>query len=181
MPGRADYRIELVAKAAGVTERTARRWKDKGDPRWAKHIKRDEAEVEKTFRTWAPQFFDKPAAGELEEEGKRLGALARELAAKIDLEKPETRSDLIADYTRVVDSMRKLRSERPGIEEAEGSMVPVGEADKIVAARDAALIPLLRGMPGRLAAVCANRPAAEVQEEIEREVGSIMRAVEAAF
>jgi hypothetical protein len=74
-----------------------------------------------------------------------------------------------------------MKGDRPDINEAEGKMVPVDEADKLLAAPDNALIPLLKGMAKRLAPICANRPAAEVQAEVENEVGQIMRQVEAAL
>jgi hypothetical protein len=74
-----------------------------------------------------------------------------------------------------------MKGDRPDIDKAEGTMVSVDEADKLAAARDNALVPLLKGMAKRLAPICANRPAAEVEREVEREVGQIMRQVEAAL
>jgi hypothetical protein len=74
-----------------------------------------------------------------------------------------------------------MKGDRPDIDQAEGTMVPVDEADKILAARDNALIPLLNGMAKRLAPICANWPAGEVEAEVENEVGQIMRQVEAAL
>ena len=121
------------------------------------------------------------AAAGLHDGISSLSELADQLAAKISIDDADTRSGLIRDYTAVLDQLRKLRSENPEISQAEGRMVPFDEATKILAARDAALIPLLRGMPRRLAVVCANRPAAEVQNEIENEVGQIMRQVESAL
>lgn len=125
--------------------------------------------------------FAKVAGVELVDEVKRLAQLASEISSKIDITKPGERSSLIADYTKVIDQLRKLRSDRPDIEEKEGKMVPVDEADRILAARDNALVPLLKGMAKRLAPICANRPAAEVEAEVENEVGQIMRQVEAAL
>lgn len=110
-----------------------------------------------------------------------LSRLADELAAKIKIDDPDTRSGLIRDYTAVLDQLRKLRSENPEISQAEGALVPFDEADKVIAQRDAVLVPLLRAMPRRLAPVCANRPAAEVMDEIENEIGHIMRTVEAGL
>jgi hypothetical protein len=106
-----------------------------------------------------------------------LSRLADELAAKIKIDDPDSRSGLIRDYTAVLDQLRKLRSENPEITQAEGAVVPFDEADKILAGRDNALIPLLKSMSRRLAPVCANRPAAEIQDAIEAEVGAIMRCV----
>ena len=111
----------------------------------------------------------------------RLESLAATLGegAK-DATGPE-RSALIGDYTRVVEALRRMKSDRPDIDEAEGKMIPVDEADKVLAQRDNALIPLLKGMAKRLAPICANRPAADVETEVENEVGQIMRQVEAAM
>jgi hypothetical protein len=117
----------------------------------------------------------------LNDEVIRLGKLASDLAGKINLEEPEDRSALISDYTKVIDQLRKLRADRPDIEEREGNMISVDEADKILKARDEALIPLLRGMPKRLAPICYGRSALEIETEIEREVGQIMRQVEQAL
>ena len=103
-----------------------------------------------------------------------LGEAAKEASG------PE-RSSLIGDYTRVVEALRKMKGDRPDINEAEGKMVPIDEADKILARRDNALIPLLQGMAKRLAPICANRPAAEIQREVENEVGQLMRQVQAAL
>lgn len=124
----------------------------------------------------------KPVAGVgLDGEIDRLESLAATLgeAAK-DATGPE-RSSLIGDYTRVVEALRKMKGDRPDINEAEGKMVPIDEADKILARRDNALIPLLRGMARRLAPICAGRPAAEIQAEVENEVGQVMRQVQAAL
>ena len=38
MPPWKDYRLEQVAKRAGVCERTARRWRDSNDERWHQHL-----------------------------------------------------------------------------------------------------------------------------------------------
>jgi hypothetical protein len=70
---------------------------------------------------------------------------------------------------------------RPRYEQEESRMVPVDEADKMMVAPGAALIPLLTGMSFRHTPVCAGRTAAEIQTEIEKEVGQIMRQVEAAL
>jgi hypothetical protein len=117
----------------------------------------------------------------LNDEVIRLGKLASDLAGKINLDEPEDRSALISDYTKVIDQLRKLRADRPDIEEREGNMISVDEADKIIKARDEALIPLLRGMSKRLAPICYGRSALEIETEIEREVGQIMREVESAL
>ena len=124
--------------------------------------------------------FAKVAGVELVDEVKRLAQLASEISAKIDITKPGERSSLIADYTKVIDQLRKLRSDRPDIEEKEGKMVTIEEADKILSARDNALVPLLKSMPKRLAPICANSTAAQVEAEVEKEVGQLMRQVEAA-
>ena len=111
----------------------------------------------------------------------RLESLAATLGEAAKQAVGPERSSLIGDYTRVVESLRKMKGDRPDINEAEGKMVPIDEADKILAARDNALVPLLKGMAKRLAPICANRPASEVQTEVENEVGQIMRQVEAAL
>ena len=125
--------------------------------------------------------FAKAAGLELVDEVKRLAQLASEISSRIDISKPGERSSLIQDYTRVIDQLRKLRSDRPDIEEREGKMVPIDEADKILARRDNALIPLLMGMAKRLAPICAHRTAAEIQVEVQNEVGQVMRQVQAAL
>jgi len=117
----------------------------------------------------------------LDGEIDRLESLAATLGEAAKQATGPERSALISDYTRVVEALRKMKGDRPDINEAEGKMVPVDEADKLLAARDNALIPLLKGMAKRLAPICANRPAAEVQAEVENEVGQIMRQVEAAL
>ena len=38
MPLRGDYRLKAVAQAAGVCERTARRWRDQRDDRWERYL-----------------------------------------------------------------------------------------------------------------------------------------------
>jgi len=124
--------------------------------------------------------FAKAAGLELVDEVKRLAQLASEISSRIDISKPGERSSLIQDYTRVIDQLRKLRSDRPDIEEREGKMVPIDEADKLLAARDNALIPLLLSMPKRLAPICVGRTALEIQSEVENEVGQIIRQVQAA-
>lgn len=172
MPAKADRRIAAVAEAAGVSERTARRWRDTGDERFARH-------TPDRIKLHPPGTA--AAASEPTDEVGRLQKLAADLSARINLDDHETRSDLVTDYTRVCEALRKMRGDRPGFEQDEGRMVPVDEADKIMAARDAALIPLLRGMSFRLAPVCAGLTAAEIQSEIEKEVGQIMRQVEAAL
>jgi len=172
MPAKADRRIAAVATAAGVSERTARRWRDTGDERFARH-------VPDRIKLHSPGTA--AAASEPTDEVGRLQKLASDLSARINLDDAESRSDLISDYTKTCEALRKMRGDRPGFEQEEGRMVPVDEADKIMAARDAALIPLLRGMSFRLAPVCAGRTAAEIQTEIEKEVGQIMRQVEAAL
>jgi len=178
MPAKGDWRIEAVAKHFEVCERTARRWRDLKDARWAKGLEAIGGLRDKSN----PQSAVKAAAGAGVHDGiVQLSALADQLAAKIKIDDAETRSGLLRDYTAVLDQLRKLRSENPDIAIAEGAMVPFDEADKIAANRDAALVPLLRSMPMRLAPVCANRSAKEVQEEIENEVGQIMRQVEAAL
>ena len=111
----------------------------------------------------------------------RLQKLASDLSARINLDEHETRSDLVTDYTHVCEALRKMRGDRPGFEQEEGRMLTVDGTDKIMADRDATLIPLLRGMSFRLAPVGAGRTAAEIQAEVEKEVGQIMRQVEAAL
>ena len=97
--------------------------------------------------------------------------MASDLSARINLDEHETRSDLVTDYTHVCEALRKMRGDRPGFEQEEGRMLPVDGADKIMADRDAALIPLLREISFRHATVCAGRAAAEIQTEIEKEAG----------
>ena len=119
--------------------------------------------------------------GGLDVEIKRLEDLAASLGESAkDGTRPD-RSELIANYTKVVEALRRMKGDRPDIDKAEGIMVTVDEADKILAARDNALVPLLKGMAKRLAPICGNRPAADVEGEIENEVGQIMRQVEAAL
>lgn len=173
MPAYGDSRIKKVAKLANVSERTARRWRDADDPRWLSH-----APATTTAPATAPVD---PVGQTLNDEVGRLTMLALALAGKIDLDKAEERSALISDYTKVIDQLRKLRADRPNIEEREGQMVPVDDADQIIKMRDEALIPLLRGMSKRLAPVCYGRTALEIETEIETEVGQIMRQVESAL
>jgi len=119
--------------------------------------------------------------GGLDLEIKRLEDLAASLGESAkDGSRPD-RSELISNYTKVVEALRRMKGDRPEIDQAEGKMVPVNEADRILAARDNALIPLLRGMAKRLAPICGGRPAVEVEAEIENEVGQIMRQVEAVL
>ena len=173
MPAHGDYRRAKVAELAGVTSRTARRWRDGKDPRWDKYAPKPN---KRTFT--AP---GDPVGQTLNDEVRRLGKLASDLAGKIDLDETEERSALISDYTKVIDQLRKLRADRPEIEQREGQMVSVDEADKIIQARDEALSPLLRGMAKRLAPICHGRTALEIEHEIEAEVGQIMRQVEQAL
>jgi hypothetical protein len=172
MPGKQDRRIAAVAKAAGVSERTARRWRDSGAAKWEQHA---------PAQTKHAPLTAAAAADCVSDEVGRLQALAEQLAARINLDDAETRSDLISDYTRTCEALRKMRGDRPDMLEREGQMVSVDEADKILAKRDNALIPLLRGMSRRLAPICFGRSAAEIQNEIDAEVGQIMRQVQAAF
>lgn len=119
--------------------------------------------------------------GGLDVEIQRLEDLAASLGESAKDDTRADRSELIASYTKVVEALRRMKGDRPDIDQAEGKMVPVDDADKVLAARDNALIPLLKGMAKRLAPICANRPAAEVEAEVENEVGQIMRQVEAAL
>ena len=186
MPAFGDPRIESVANKAKVSERTARRWRDSGDPRWDKFTKDDREEFGKILKDLVPTMFEEPdkkapttqKEPELEAEVSRLAGLAQALHKKIEKAKPETRSGLVQDYCRVVETLRKLRAERPDIEMREGTMVPFDEADRVIAERDRILVPLLRGMPGRLAPVCVGKTAKEIQELVEGEVGQVMRGVE---
>ena len=177
MPAFGDSRLDKVAKLVGISVRTARRWRDSGDPRWEQFYPKSKSAVPKENHTSTAD----PVGQTLNDEVIRLGKLASDLAGKIDLNDPEDRSALISDYTKVIDQLRKLRADRPGIEEREGNMISVDEADKLLKARDEALIPLLRGMPKRLAPICYGRTALEIETEIEREVGQIMRQVEQAL
>ena len=172
MPAKGDRRILAVAKAAGVSERTARRWRDAGAAKWEQH-----APAQTKPATLTPAAATEIVGDEV----GRLQKLAEQLAARINLDDPETRSDLVTDYTRVCEALRKMRGDRPDMLEREGQMVSIDEADKILAKRDAALIPLLRGMSRRLAPICFGRSAAEIQKEIDTEVGQIMRQVQAAL
>ena len=182
MPAKGDRRILAVAKAAGVSERTARRWRDSGAAKWEQHAPRQLKAVSKENRLKdTTPTFRTPAADYVSDEVGRLQALAEQLAARIDLDDPETRSDLVTDYTRVCEALRKMRGDRPDMLEREGQMVSIDEADKILAKRDGALIPLLRGMSRRLAPICFGRSAAEIQKEIDTEVGQIMRQVQSAI
>jgi len=123
----------------------------------------------------------KAKSGGLDVEIQRLEDLAASLGESAKDDTRADRSELISNYTKVVEALRRMKGDRPDIDEAEGKMVPVDEADKIIAARDNALVPLLKGMAKRLAPICANRPAVEVEAEVENEVGQIMRQVEAAL
>lgn len=173
------YVAKLVKKGMPLTTKEdADRWRAEAKLRPARKRVAD-ASIEDEGRPAVD--FARVAGVELVDEVKRLAQLASEISSKIDITKPGERSSLIADYTKVIDQLRKLRSDRPDIEEKEGKMVPVDEADKLLAARDNALVPLLKGMAKRLAPICANRPAAEVEVEVENEVGQIMRQVEAAL
>jgi len=123
----------------------------------------------------------KAKGGGLDVEIQRLEDLAASLGESAKDDTRADRSELISNYTKLVEALRRMKGDRPDIDQAEGTMVPVDEADKILAARDNALIPLLKGMAKRLAPICANRPAVEVEAEVENEVGQIMRQVEAAL
>jgi hypothetical protein len=123
----------------------------------------------------------KAKSGGLDVEIQRLEELAACLGESAKDGTRSDRSELIGNYTKVVEALRRMKGDRPDIDQAEGKMVPVDEADKVLAARDNALVPLLKGMAKRLAPICGNRPAAEVETEIENEVGQIMRQVEAAL
>jgi len=123
----------------------------------------------------------KAKGGGLDVEIHRLEDLAASLGESAKDDTRADRSELISNYTKLVEALRRMKGDRPDIDQAEGTMVPVDEADKILAARDNALIPLLKGMAKRLAPICANRPAVEVEAEVENEVGQIMRQVEAAL
>jgi hypothetical protein len=119
--------------------------------------------------------------GGLDVEIQRLEDLAASLGESAKDDTRADRSELISNYTKLVEALRRMKGDRPDIDQAEGKMVPVDDADKVLAARDNALIPLLKGMAKRLAPICANRPAVEVEAEVENEVGQIMRQVEAAL
>lgn len=119
--------------------------------------------------------------GGLDVEIQRLEDLAASLGESAKDDTRADRSELISNYTKLVEALRRMKGDRPDIDQAEGKMVPVDEADKVLAARDNALVPLLKGMAKRLAPICANRPAVEVEAEVENEVGQIMRQVEAAL
>jgi hypothetical protein len=121
------------------------------------------------------------AKGGLDVEIQRLEDLAASLGESAKDDTRADRSELISNYTKLVEALRRMKGDRPDIDQAEGTMVPVDEADKVLAARDNALVPLLKGMAKRLAPICANRPAVEVEAEVENEVGQIMRQVEAAL
>jgi hypothetical protein len=155
--------IHAQAAVAGVGLRQARR------------------QLEKQAATNPPKALEAIDGVGLDGEIDRLESLAATLGEAAKQATGPERSALISDYTRVVEALRKMKGDRPDINEAEGKMVPVDDADKLLAARDNALIPLLKGMAKRLAPICANRPAAEVQAEVENEVGQIMRQVEAAL
>ena len=155
--------IHAQAAAAGVGLRQARR------------------QLEKQAAANPPKALTAMDGVGLDGEIDRLESLAATLGEAAKQATGPERSALISDYTRVVEALRKMKGDRPDINEAEGKMVPVDEADKLLAARDNALIPLLKGMAKRLAPICANRPAAEVQAEVENEVGQIMRQVESAL
>ena len=155
--------IHAQAAAAGVGLRQARR------------------QLEKQAAANPPKTLEAIDGVGLDGEIDRRESLAATLGEAAKQATGPERSALISDYTRVVEALRKMKGDRPDINEAEGKMIPVDEADKLLAARDNALIPLLKGMAKRLAPICANRPAAEVQAEVENEVGQIMRQVESAL
>ena len=123
----------------------------------------------------------KARGGGLDVEIQRLEDLAASLGESAKDDTRADRSELISNYTKLVEALRRMKGDRPDIDQAEGTMVPGDEADKVLAARDNALVPLLKGMAKRLAPICANRPAVEVEAEVENEVGQIMRQVEAAL
>jgi hypothetical protein len=97
MPSKQDRRIAAVAKAAGVSERTARRWRDAGAGKWEEHA---------PAQTKPAHVTPTAAADCVSHEVVRVQALAEQLAARIDLNDPETRSDLISDYTRTCYALR---------------------------------------------------------------------------
>jgi len=151
-------------------------------------VRRAMAETGKSRRTiyrnqhaFQSKPFVKAKSGGLDVEIQRLEELAACLGESAKDGTRTDRSELIGNYTKVVEALRRMKGDRPDIDQAEGKMVPVDEADRILAARDNALVPLLKGMAKRLAPICGNRPAAEVESEIENEVGQIMRQVEAAL
>ena len=151
-------------------------------------VRRAMAETGKSRRTVyrdKQTFQSKPLVkakgGGLDIEIQRLEELAACLGESAKDGTRSDRSELIGNYTKVVEALRRMKGDRPDIDQAEGKMVPVDEADKVLSARDNALVPLLKGMAKRLAPICGNRPAAEVETEIENEVGQIMRQVEAAL
>lgn len=123
----------------------------------------------------------KGTPGGLDQEIRRLEELAASLGESAKDETRPDRSEIISNYIKSAEALRRMKGDRPDIDKAEGTMVTVDEADRILAARDNALVPLLKGMAKRLAPICANRPAAEVEAEVENEVGQIMRQVEAAL
>ena len=163
MGRRPNTAILAQAAATGVGLRQARRQLEK----------KQGAVSTKPMRAMAGVGLD----GEIE----RLESLAATLGESAKEATGPERSSLIGDYTRLVESLRKMKGDRPDINEAEGKMVPIDEADKILARRDNALIPLLRGMAKRLAPICAGRTGAEIQIEVENEVGQVMRQVQSAL
>jgi hypothetical protein len=163
MGRRPNTAILAQAAATGVGLRQARRQLEKGQAVAA-----------------AKPMKPLPGIG-LDGEIDRLESLAATLGEAAKEASGPERSGLIGDYTRVVEALRKMKGDRPDINEAEGKMVPIDEADKILARRDNALIPLLMGMAKRLAPICAHRTAAEIQIEVQNEVGQVMRQVQAAL
>lgn len=154
-----NFDVERVVREGGQSRRTAYRNK--------KEVK-------------AKPFVEAQGGG-LDLEIKRLEDLAASLGESAKDGTREDRSELITNYTKVVEALRRMKGDRPDIDKAEGKMVPIDEAQKILSTQNNTLIPLLKGMARRLAPICNNRPAAEVQKEIENEVGQIMRQVEAAM
>jgi len=139
------------------------------------------ATIYRNKETVEPKPLVKAKGGGLDQEIRRLEDLAACLGETAKDGTRTDRSELISNYTKVVEALRRMKGDRPEIDQAEGKMVPIDEAQKILAAQNNALIPLLKAMPRRLAPICGNRSPAEVQKEIEQEVSQIMRQVEAAM
>ena len=95
----------------------------------------------------------KARGGGLDVEIQRLEDLAASLGESAKDDTRADRSELISNYTKLVEALRRMKGDRPDIDQAEGKMVPVDEADKVLAARDNALVPLLTGMAKRLAPI----------------------------
>lgn len=102
------YVAKLVKKGMPLASKEdANRWRAEAKLRPARKLAA-ESPIDNKARPSVD--FARVAGVELVDEVKRLAQLASEISSKIDITKPGERSSLIADYTKVIDQLRKLRS-----------------------------------------------------------------------